>query len=388
MRITQCVLNFTSPIPIDWSQSIRQRKRPALTCSLHPKDDFRHEQSDDPSWTLLTERVSQLREKEIVRDRLLAHNWRTGGYSQSIIATLADDYVRRLSLHGDCLVCGTATGTTVFVHIPSGKYLQCSNIHVGQVTAVHYTDSFFASAGATDHTVAIWSSEKLETPRFWTSVTKHQGVLPQPTLCIESHNEIITQVIIDAQDQRIYTASLDGFVHVHNLHTGALDLTVHVGEPIFSMVLTEKKYLLVGCESGRVQAYQAKRGLFLLSIQCHNVHTTAIDFYEENQTLVTGNSYGHIRVWSFRDSTCVGEIPGHESAVVSIQVDRTKVISAGRDGRINVASLTNLQRLYTIGGFTQFITTAFFDETRLISDGTNEVILCHHFDNDDNGSKH
>lgn len=375
-------------LALAFSLSLTLRARPFRTspsswkCSATPPDDSPTPDKPDsgPAWTVLTERVSQLRKKEIARDRRLANNWRAGIYETSLIASVSDDYVRKVSFNADFLACGTVTGSIIFSHLTSGKQLKCSNVHVGQITALDYADSFLASAGANDFSVAVWSCADFEHPPFWSSLPGIRAELPQPYLQLEDHQDIVTQVIIDAPENRLYTSSVDGSIRVYNLQTGLHQFTLHVGEPIFSMILTEKKYLLAGCASGHVQAYQAHRGVLLLSIPCHTKHTTALDFFEENQTLVTGDSSGNIRIWSFRDSTCVGEIFAHQAAVMSLQVDSAKIISAGRDGCINVAMLNDLQHMYTISGFTKYLSTVCFDQTRLISDGKNDIILCQNFD--------
>lgn len=379
-------LAFSFPVPLRAyrPRAVRQSATHTAKCSAKPPDEPPSSSDDlskDRTWTVLQERVSQLREKEIAADRRLANNWRTGKYKTSVVASVSDDYVRKVSFQGDYLACGTTMGNLVFSDLVSGKRLQCSNIHVGQITALHYAYSFIASAGANDFSVAVWKCADFECAAFWTSLSELQGDLPQPFLLLENeHTDIVTQVIIDAPENRLYTSSIDGFIRVFNLETGKIEYSLQVGGPIFSMILTEKKYILAGCASGHVQAYQAERGVFLLSIPCHSKNTTALDFFEENQTLVTGDSSGNIRVWSFRDSTCVGEVLGHEAAVMSLQVDCSKIVSAGRDGRINVAMLNDLEHLYTISGFTKYLSKVCFDNTRLISDGKNDVIMCHRFD--------
>ena len=221
-------------------------------------------------------------------------------------------------MNEDFLACGTVSGMTCFNHLPSGKSLRFPNVHVGQVTAIQYKDSFVASAGVSDHTIALWGCEKYERVKFWNNLSEMSSTIPSvPHRYIKTDNYIITKLVIDSKQNSLYSAGCDGYVHIHNLQDASLMYSIHVGEPIFSMLRTEKNYLLVGCASGRVKMYQALRGTFLLSIPCHNANTSAIDFFEDNQTLVTGDSKGNIRVWSFKDSTCVGEIPGHDSAIMS-----------------------------------------------------------------------
>lgn len=211
-----------------------------------------------------------------------------------------------------------------------------------------------------------------------------EGKLPEPYLKVQGHTDIITAVAVDAASGCVYSASVDGTVRVVDLETGDLRFEVRVGEPILSMALTDSHHLLLGCSSGRVQAYETEKGLYLLSIICHKSNVTAIDFWDESQTLVTGDSSGNIRLWSFKDSSFLGALPQHDAAVMSLQIDSSKVVSAARDGCVAVSILDKLERKYSIVGFTKYLSSVAFDQARLIADGTNNIIVCHRFDSDAN----
>lgn len=364
-----------------------RRKARVPVCSIGPPDESEREEhapEDDASWTFLTERLSRLREKEVARDRKLAQNWQTGLYTQTIVASLNNDYIRRVSFSDDILAYGSISGSVVVSHMNTGKSVQNSNVHVGQITALHCAGAHTVSAAATDFSVAVWNTAPLQSPRFWTSCADNErnALLSHPKFLIEEHSAIVTDVIIDTAANRLYTSCVDGFIRVYDLDSGELELDINIGEPIFALILTDKKYLLCGCKSGNVYAYEAERGLFLLSIPCHGANTTALDFFEESQILVTGDASGAIRVWSLHDAIRLGDIPGHSAAVMSIQVDHSKVVTSGRDGCINVSMLGSMQRAYSIPGYTPYITSAYFDDRRLISDGSNDVIVCNYFDVD------
>lgn len=383
-------LDLRLPTTPSSSPSVTRRRLKPQICAVNPPPDdseFRAGLSsgdDDASWTLLTDRLNRLREKEVVRDRKLAHNWQLGLYTQSIVASLADDYIRRVSFRDDILAYGSTSGTVTLAHMPTGKTIQNHRVHVGQITALHYAGTHLASAGANDFSVAVWNSAPCLSSRFWTSCKDDEESLhfSKPHHLIEHHTAVVTDVIIDASGNRLYTSCVDGLVRVFDLGTGQLELSIDVGEPIYALVLTEKKYLLCACKSGNVCAYEAERGISLLSFQCHPANTTALDFCEDTQILVTGDASGAIRVWSFHDAVCIGDIPAHSAAVMSVQVDHSKVVTTGRDGCINVSMISTLQRAYSIPGYTPYITSAYFDDRRLISDGSNDVIICNYYDVD------
>lgn len=342
---------------------------------------------NDASWAVLRRRVEQLRDKEVERNRTIARNWRMGRYKASVVAAVTADYVRKLSLQGDLLAMGTATGSVVLSDLRSGMRLTCRDAHIGQVTAVHYRDGYIATAGSVDHHIAVWSCAQYERRSFWSARAAArqpvEGELPAPVVRIQVHEDIVTGVKIDVAARRLYSSSVDGTVRIANLNSGEVLTVIRVGEPVLSMALTEKGYLLLGCASGRVLAYQAERGLYLLSMLCHKANTTAIDFWEDTQTMVTGDSSGNLSVWSFKDSTFIGSLPKHDAAVMSVQLDSFKVVSASRDGSVAVSVLDSLSRQYSIHGFTKYLGAATFDDVRLIADGTNDIVVCHRFDSEE-----
>lgn len=365
----------------------RHQHRPPI-CSAHPPSDESPSPNfdNDTSWLVLKRRLALLRDKEIIRDRTIARNWRSGHYKASVVAAVSTDYVRKVSLDSDLLAMGTASGAVVLADLVSGMRITCRDVHTGQVTAVHYCDSCIASAGSSDCDVAVWHVAPYEKRSFWTGrATKSEpldGVLPPPGVKVDAHEDIVSAVRLDVSRRRVYSASVDGTVRVSDVDTGKEILFIRVGEPVLSMALTELGYLLVGCASGRVQAYQAERGLYLLSMVCHKANTTAIDFWEDTQLMVTGDSAGNLSLWSFKDSAFLGSLPKHGAAVMSVQIDGSKIVSASRDGTVAVFGLDSLQRLYSIHGFTKYLGSATFDGVRLIADGTNDIVVCHRFDDD------
>lgn len=366
----------------------RRRHKPPICSATPPSDESPSPNFDsDSSWLVLQRRLALLRDKEVIRDRTIARNWRSGHYKASIVAAVSSDYVRKLSLDSDLLAMGTASGAVVLADLVSGMRITCRDVHTGQVTAVHYRDSCIASAGSSDCDVAVWHVAPYEKRSFWagraTNNEPVDGVLPPPGVRVDAHDDIVSAVRLDVSRRRVYSASVDGTVRASDVDTGKEIMVIRVGEPVLSMVLTENGYLLLGCASGRVQAYQAERGLYLLSMVCHKANTTAIDFRDDTQLMVTGDSAGNLSLWSFKDSAFLGSLPKHGAAVMSVQIDTSKVVSASRDGSVCVFGLDSLQRHYSIHGFTKYLASATFDEVRLIADGTNDLVVCHRFDADE-----
>lgn len=262
----------------------------------------------------------------------------------------------------------------MLTHMPSAMHCE-GDKHIGQVTTLDYRDSTIATAGSSDCVVFVWDVTEAE--RALCKVDS----LPEPVR-LAGHTDVITAVRVDAENGHLYSASVDGSVRIWDRTTGNCVNIVRVGEPVLSMTLTGKGYLLVGCASGRVQAYSAEKGLYLLSFLCHKRHATAVAHWDEGDVLVTGDSGGSLNVWSMKDGSSLGTLPAHDAAVTSVQMDGAKIVSAARDGCVAVSAIDTMRRLYTIQGYTKYLTSAYFDDAKLIADGTNDVVVCHSFDPD------
>lgn len=64
---------------------------------------------------------------------------------------------------------------------------------------------------------------------------------------------------------------------------------------------------------------------------------------------------------------------------MSLQWDKDKIVTGGRDGEINVWDTSLGKHRFAIGGYTAYLTTVQFDKYQLITDGTNNVVVAHRF---------
>lgn len=372
---------ITHPLPISRCTSYRLHPRCATTPPEPDTPSF-----DQASLQALRRRLAVLRDKEERIDRRIASNWRQGKYRTTVVASVGNDYVRKLAVNGGLVVMGTAAGSVVLSHLRTGLRLCCAHVHTGQVTAVQYRDGVVASAGSSDKEIALWRIHEYEKGGYWRGRARGgtlEEILPPPRLRVGRHEDLITALALDGGKEKVYSASVDGTVHVTNLESGMEVLKIRVGEPVLSMKLTEKGYLLLGCASGRVVAYQAERGLYLLSIVCHPSNVTALDFCDETEIMVTGDSSGNLAVWSLGDARRIGDLPNHSAAVMSLKMDAYKVVSASREGAVAISMLNPLRRQYSIHGFTKYLACVTFDKARLFADGTNDIVVCHRFDEED-----
>ncbi len=342
---------------------------------------------DAEAWRALQRRVRAVREKTAAKDRRCAQNWRSGAYTTAVIAVAPiGDFVRRVDMDGSLLACGTAKGSACLFDLQTRARVAHFSANIGQTTAVCVQGAFLASVGASDLSICVWDIGAYRKSFQWHTIrgedarTREGLHLPPPLFRLEGHTDVVTCLKIDALGKRLFSASVDGTVKIWDLSTSKLLRTIECGEPLLSMVVTARNYVLVGCVSGRVQAFLVDKGTLLLAFNCHAGNTTAIYFHDETQTLSTGDSSGNVKLWSFEDSRCIGHFPKQRGAVMSIQHDGRKIVTASRDGSLAVSAIESKERLFSIVGFTKYISSCAFDGERLIADGTNNVIACHRFD--------
>lgn len=337
---------------------------------------------------LLRKRITSLREDLIVKDRRIARNWRNGTYKTSVVACVpGENFVRRVAIDAPLMACGTADGSVCIFHLVKGDRATCNTANSGQTTAIAVKGAFVASVGSADQIITVWDVSRYRASRDWSLFpdtveggTEDGPRMPDASFRLAGHTNLVTAIEIDSGNRKLYSASLDGTIRVWDLNSGTLINTISTGEPILSMKLTAKDYIIVGCASGRIRAYQASRGLHLLSLTAHNSNITALDFHDDTQTLATGDADGFVKIWSFDTAKCIGAPPKHNGAVMALQIDETKIVSASRDGTVGVNSMKSAERLYTIEGYTAFISSLAFDSDRIYADGTNNVIACHSFE--------
>ena len=67
---------------------------------------------------------------------------------------------------------------------------------------------------------------------------------------------------------------------------------------------------------------------------------------------------------------------GHRGAVVAVQGDGDKIVSAARDGTVRVWDVEEEKERFRLQGFTAYVGSLHLTPSRIIADGTNNAIVC------------
>ena len=75
-------------------------------------------------------------------------------------------------------------------------------------------------------------------------------------------------------------------------------------------------------------------------------------------------------------------IAGHEGAVVAVQADDTKLVSASIDGSVRCWDLKTGSQLFALDGHSRQINSLHFEGPLLVADGTGGNVVVHDFSGD------
>ena len=191
--------------------------------------------------------------------------------------------------------------------------------------------------------------------RVWDTKTGECiGVIP--------HETAVKKVLLNGQASRLFTVTQDSFLHLWDLESGTELFSIESNCAANVQALLNKA-------GDQIVVATKEYGLFILNgeevIIPETVHTDGIVSLAHSPSekrLVTASLDGTARVWSVWGS-CIGELKGHDAAVVSARFDSkgTFVVTASEDGTAKVWELTG-NCLMTIEGHTGGLTDARFND--------------------------
>ncbi|KAA8491019.1 F-box/WD repeat-containing protein pof11 [Porphyridium purpureum] len=361
----------------------------------------------DTALSLLADRIQDLRELETARDRRRASNWRNGKCSYKVCAFINYDFVRKLRICGDLVAFGSCAGR-VFVY----------NMRTQQRVAMFMANFVSSEKSKASGVAALKAIPGSQAPKesdrgrsnettaldFWNGELiisgARNGLISALSLStriesqLEGHSDTITGILIAEAGRVVFSTALDGMLKVQTTK-GELLRQIDVGAPVLSLCMSDD-YVLVGTKLGNVLAYVVRDLLQpprpdrsqgdapnsactpVLSFEAHGSgNVTAM--HAHNSRLVTAAADGELRVWSLTEGgpplQCFHD---HSQAVIDIQCDEHKIVSAARDGTVRVRDFDG-SLLYALTGFTKYIGSARYNDNLLVTDGTNNVITVHDF---------
>lgn len=337
-------------------------------------------ESDDDAidYGLLQRRFAEVESSEVEgrvrRTKQTMSNWREGNPQQQKALLTINDWIRRLSVSGDRLACGTYQGDVILIDVDSGKILQRwpAPKDSGEVTSIGLDDERCISGDA-EGGVWLRSTERNE----------------RLVLLSARHGATVSGVHWPGGG-RAYSCGTDGRVCAwavpETLPRGAGNPECQLRElqslkmprPILSMSTCEG-YAALGLSDGTIRFCSLSPLREILSFEAHDTAVSAVELISPSQ-LLSGDADGAVALWRLDETEEGGRravhFKGHTGAVVALQGDGDKVVSAARDGTIRVWDVEEKRARFTLQGFTMYIGSLYVDASRLIADGANNAIIC------------
>lgn len=312
-------------------------------------------------WAVLQKRIVAVREREVGNARVTARNWRHGRCSHKVVAVL-EDWVRRIRFSGEIVAVGLFSGQVSLRSLASHAELARFKGHPSEITALDF-DGTYLVAGSDASVFLAWDA------------TSSVGLTDLGT-SFRGHTKAVTGLQLDGPE--VISSSEDGTVRVWQLATGECLHVARAGYPV-RCVARDGELLVMGLSNGTAIAYSMSTQKLACSFQGHSDSVNCLQYNALARRLLTGSSDGTLRLWDSWTGQCVHTLQGHMAPVVSCQFDDAKVVSAARDGSVRVWDAQSGKNLYSIQGHTAYIGSVQYDATRLITDGMNNVVICHDF---------
>ena len=205
----------------------------------------------------------------------------------------------------------------------------------------------------------------------------------------------------DIRDDYVVVGLLSGWVLFFNARTGKqiLRFEAHSGSGVRSVFFQSQDILLTGGNDGVIRRWdlsreeeeeEEKREVSSnddgLSFPANaDRPTRLIDFYFSDAINLKRpeTKTGSDTKIKSRDNSAFKEFK-HSTVsepVVSLQADSGKIVAAYAEGTVTVFDAKKGDFLFDIKGRSNLLSSVQFDETRLIADGTNELLIVHDFAN-------
>mmetsp|Transcript_351 Transcript_351/g.918 ORF Transcript_351/g.918 Transcript_351/m.918 type:complete len:435 (+) Transcript_351:115-1419(+) len=236
---------------------------------------------------------------------------------------------------------------------------------------------------------------------------------------LRGHSSRVTGV--QSVDGVVYSSSLDQRIIAWDLTTRAARLVASAKSAICCLAVVDN-VAIVGLMNGSVAAYDVATGHLVFDIpKAHDGAVRALHVARDalapddhglaGRLVVTGGMDGVVKCYVLtqdadtpdgglralpadarkrppprtkverrrRDRVGAHALKGHAGAVVAVQADGTKLVSAATDGSLRVWCLRDGRQLYAITGLSRRISSLHFDRHLLVCDGTDESIVVHDF---------
>jgi len=233
----------------------------------------------------------------------------------------------------------------------------------------------------------------------------------EPDVVLRGHSARVTGVrALDAKAARVLSASLDRRLLLWDVAQGSCREVAAAKSAICCLAVADG-VAVVGLLDGSVEGYDLETGASVFRlVEVHAGAVRSIHFGENTEhdagprgrLLCTGGADGLVKCYTMHGSRprrvgdAVAEtadvprhfrekrygshvLPGHAGAVVALQADDTKLVSASIDGSVRCWDLRTGEQLFALEGHSRKISSLHFEGPLLVVDGTGGHVVVHDF---------
>ncbi|XP_078481272.1 WD repeat-containing protein 18 [Ciona intestinalis] len=207
--------------------------------------------------------------------------------------------------------------------LSSGELLCIMSRHYQEVTTLTFTyDAMYLISSGKDGIVSVWRlADMIDISKQNTNKNK------EPYICWSSHASPVSQLCASTIGYRVYSASLDQSVKVHDISLGETLLTIVFNTAVVSITVDSTDTLLyAGGYDGRIypvnMSASAKKlrqqtsksinfeaddaaGTSLQPLQGHSQSVTCIACNMDCSLLASGSIDGNVKIWDVLSAQCL-----------------------------------------------------------------------------------
>jgi WD40 repeat protein len=246
------------------------------------------------------------------------------------------------------------------------KYLLTTDLEAHQdlvSSVVLSADQTKVVTGSWDNTIKVWNAQT--------------GKLEQS---LAGHERLVNSIAISDGGTNLVSASDDKTLKVWNLQTGELIQTLKGHDDVVnSVALTaEGKTAISASDDETIRIWNLETGKSELTLTGHEDWINSVVVSNDGKTIVSGSSDETVRVWDLQSGTLKCTLEGHQNVVntVAISPDGQTIVSGSDDETVKVWNWQSSELKHTFEVAAGWVNTVDIsaDGTKVISGSDDGVI--------------
>lgn len=149
----------------------------------------------------------------------------------------------------------------------------------------------------------------------------------------------------------------------------------HIGFTLATLFSADGRRVYSASIDGRVHVWDVARGTLLERWSCHDGPIHALRRSADGARLFTASHDGSVGVWDARDGRRMHRLTGHRGGVHGLAVSASRLASGGYDGTTRLWDVASGAPLATLEGHTDAVTTLAFLSPERLASGSRDTSL-------------